>query len=102
MSKFKPETVEKNSIKGPVPGLNLDMRWFPLEIKQGSYAPWKSWKTLDFYFSRKYVNLTDYFYLIRICLIILQILQIWWHLKNKSVVLPTVKELFLYIKLWVR
>ena len=41
----------------------------------------------------KYAILTGNFYLI-----FLPILQKWWHLKHKSLVFPTVKELFLYIK----
>ena len=46
----------------------------------------------------KYAILTGNFYLIRICSIFLQILQKRSHLKDKSVVFQTVKELFLCIK----
>ena len=43
----------------------------------------------------KYAILTGNFYPIRICSIFLQILQERWHLKDKSLVFPTVEELFL-------
>ena len=51
---------------------------------------------------RKYAISTNNFYLIRICSIFLQILQKWLHLKDKSIVFVTVKQLFLYIKYWLR
>ena len=43
MSKFKPETVEKNSIKGPVPGLNLDSHLKLNRVRTPPGSPGKPW-----------------------------------------------------------
>ena len=43
---------------------------------------------------------TGNFYRVRICLILLQILQWRWQLEAKSLVVPATQELFLYVKYW--